>query len=565
MGRKSRENEPAYTNDQLEGSGDDSSSESGHWGYGASHFQATPPSMTSTSHDSEDTRVVGVNLTETILQYKRTPDDFYLNIILAALKSNVEVNDDVFLAASQCPVVIKALMDSVFVSKEDPELQHLVQSEIDRILCGDPYKSEFIAPSEAEYLRSLCSLPSARVNERQRVLLRYSGFSFIQIAADYPHILSDLSSTYSLLFQVGFFIQTVCLRLGWVTTLLLTPAIICSALYWFLNVTQYGYWTVLCYFFSFIACVITTIRAEQNKLSSYPRCADWYYPDNYFIMLPIIPLYKIILSSIAFRCRSGDASFLTLRHDLLNGISVQQITEGFFIAVPQLVLQSFLFTNVSIGSWGTAILVGVCSITIMSALCGMVSFIWYAVFHYSCNSFGFAMLTVDHKESIVIPIPPISIITRLVHFFASCFTTALFVMVLIEEVNIHGCDTDVTIAVSTVLLATVATLIVTITVVTTSLVFSKYSALVAIPAIAAFLALAIFQATERKSENCEVRQGTWLLTWQIPVAVLFVLSVCLLFVWLVIIIIEKVSGKPLTQRVLDNSPLVFGRYFIEEE
>lgn len=510
----------------------------------------------------EETGEMGVDLEETIRQFQRTPDDFYRNIILAALKSGVVVNGRLLAAAMGSAAMIEILMESDHLDEDDDELQVIVQQEIDRLLRGDPYKGEYIPAAYAAYLHTLCKVGSARLNLRQMVLIRYSGFAFIQTIIDYPHLLQDavtLRSCQIRLFRSGYIFNVIILRLCWIPTLLLNPCIFLTCTFWFLNgYLYYGYWTVLCYFVGFMAWVMTTIKAEQRKIKVYPDSGRWAYPDNYYVMFPIIPLYKIILGVQGLRhdLSSNNSRYVVIRHDLSNGFGVQQVAEGTFSALPQMVLQVYFFASTSHRTTlMRACIYSFVSISILSVFFAMCCFARYATYAHSCDLFGFAILTVEEwylKRRIAnIPILPSNVVTRFVQFFCTALTVAVFVTLLTEIGDVHRCPVGAVVVVMSCMGLALLTAIVQIMIISIFH-FSRLNALVALPLLLSFTAYLVYYALETADDgNCSILVKKFLPYSHFPAVAVYGCTTILFFVWLIITFIERVLGRRLIQRSID--------------
>lgn len=538
------------------------------FGYGSSLFRDTPvPEEYGVDAEQNDVEPleVGVDLRETILQYQRTPDDFYLNIILAALKSGVLVDAQLLEGARGSPKMMQILMESDNIDVDDEQLQLIVQAEIDRILSGDSQHGDYVAAEHADYLHALCRMEFARVNVRQMVLIRYSGFSFIRSIVDYPHLLQDAAAPKSCqiyLFRAAYIFHTIILRLGIIPTFLLSPFIISVCSYWFMSSSgEYGYWTILCYFVGFMASIITTIKAEQRRIKVYPESARWGYPDNYYVMFPIIPLYKIMLAiqSLRYDCLAENSRYFIIRHDLSNGFSIQQMTEGTYLALPQLILQLYLSFQQSKTLMMKVVIYGLICVSGLSVFCGLCSYARYATYSHSCDVFGFAILNTEEfirkRLRVIIPILPTNIMTRLVQFFTIALTVSVFVTMLIEVVVIRHCSLLMIALVGSCLVMTLLTAVVQILIVAL-LNFSRLNALVTIPLLLTVVAyvvcysIGVNRATGEDT-NCTLYAQSVVPIWYYPFIIVFFATFLLFLAWLLLIVVEAIMGRRIRQESID--------------
>eukprot|EP00796_Vickermania_ingenoplastis_P001595 gene1595-972_t len=529
------------------------SEEEGSLDYGASQFQEeTDPNAFIENEEPVVDDEVGVDLRETISQYRRTPDSFYLNIILAALRSGVVVDGVLVAEANGCPTLLQVLMESDTILEDDEDLQSIIQEEINRVLSGDPYNGDYVPATEAAYLHTLCRVHFARVNMRQMVLMRYSGFSFIEILVDYPHLLQNATSPKSWqirVFRTGYFFHTIIHLLGWIPTVLLNPAIFVMCVYWFLSdqkTTATGQSSA-------------TSLAEQNKIRVYARSASWGYPDNYYVMFPILPLYKLILAIACLKYDNlpDNKRYIVIRHDLYAGVSIQQMAEGLYAATPQLVLQLFLYATVDDHPRVMKITLHcLVAVAIISAFCGMFSYIRYATYSHSCDTFGFALLTVEdfyiRKRGLTIPILPTNIMTRLVQFFTMAFCVTAFVTLLIDVVNVKGCNKWMVVIVAASLLLTLITSISQILIII-NLPFSRLNALVALPIMVIFAAFMVYHTVLYKDgATCITPPDSFFPTWHLPVVVFFTFTFAVFVVWVVSTLIEVCRHRRILQRSVDS-------------
>lgn len=521
----------------------------------------------------EEESAVDEDLIETILQYQRSPHQFYLDIIQAKLKCDgVDVDGTLLSRAVGYPPIFQALLEYGKVDRMDSSVGELVQDEIDRILSGNPYDGDLIPSSELSYLRALCRIESSKVSKLQMVLLRYSGFSFIELLMDFPHLEENSNEEFKNSRKIrwcryGFFIYRFFNRISCISTLLLNPAILATCIYWIVVGHEYNaYWTILSYFVGFMAGLITTIRSEQQKLQQYDRTANHiYYPDYYYAMFPIINIYKLVLwiRIIRYDRLPDKAHYVIIRHDLFRAHSIQQIAESIYSAVPQLILQTFLFSDLEApyGKAGNACYGILLIIASLSTLFGVGSYTGFAVYSHSCDSFGFAIPLVDdyyskypHKMgSTSFPCFVTDILTRMIHFFMLLFCVSLSVTAIIDLTDSRSCSTNV-IAVRTLVGISFGFAVLTIigcVIIAAHCRFSRFMALLALPILLIYSITLILSSGDVLHEAACTSLEFWSVPWH-PISVAFFGCTVIPFLgWAVLTAVELGRQRRITQRSLD--------------
>ncbi|KAH9579004.1 hypothetical protein LSM04_009582 [Trypanosoma melophagium] len=162
------------------------------WGYSAHRDVARRSVELQDGESFAPSEEIAIDLRETILQYKRTPDDVYMRIILAALNfGEVQVGGDLFRAAYGSRDLMKVLMESGKVNYDDPGVQEIIQKEIDSIIVPDASCGGRISPDKIGYLALLCHAPSATLTKGQARLFRHAGFEFVKMLYENPHLLRN--------------------------------------------------------------------------------------------------------------------------------------------------------------------------------------------------------------------------------------------------------------------------------------------------------------------------------------------------------------------------------------
>lgn len=525
------------------------------------------------SEDEDERSSEEVDLVETIYQYKLSQQQFHLNIIQQTLiHQGVKVDGALLSVAEGCPAVFQALLDHGEVDLTDPSVPESIQHEIDLILSGNPFEGDLIHSSDLGYLRTLCSIPSSRISVQQMVLLRYSGFSFIEILMDFPHLehVEDIKFKHNCRMQwcrMGLSCFRLYNSLALIPTLLLNPSIFFTCIYWIVIRKELnGYWSFLCYFVGFVAGVIATIRSERHKQEKYSRMSTrMYFPDHNYVMFPLINLYKLNLwfRIVHYEHLSDRAHYIIIRHDLLRAHSIQQTSEALYSALPQLILQLFLFStyNAPLGPAGKACKILLLTIASFSALCGVGCYTVFTVYSQSCDSFGFAVPLVDdfyreneHKVGATsIPSLITDVLTRTINFFSISFCVTLFVTALVELTLTDTCESEEA-AYKVVMALSFATAVLTLFsfyLVLSVCRFSRFHALIGVPILVLFIVVLVLSETVfRGTVQCGLNRF-WSVSWHIPCMVLFALVVFLMLFWTALVSVELCQKKRITQRSVD--------------
>lgn len=545
----------------------------GRWGYGVlgsstssgTTTTTTASSMTHVSNVLEGPESYEIDLYETVLQYRRTPADLYINIILASLKSgSLTVNAEVFHAASGSPVLIKTFLESGCAEVDDPEVQAVVQLEINKVLNGDATAYGIVGDAQADYLRCLCNVSSARLSLPQMVMLRYSGFEFIKILYDCPYLLNDInyeSRCIYCFFKASAFVSLVTNWLSIINTIIFTGAVIWVTIVWFnLSGQSNGYWTILCYVGSYVLAIVATMRAEQDCIREYDT-QRWTYPNNNLKIIPILPIFEFLLTYAVFRYEliPDKRQYFVIRRDLKNGIATQQLIHTVIHTIPQVIVQVFLFVDYRqiSGEHAVASNVSFRLITASGAVSFVMStfiYIKMTLFSHSCDPFGFAVMCIDQRKrdlQYCQRITTTSIITHILLFFTSCLLISGAVTYMIFLLNLHDCDGP---AIS-FLAVSCGVAVVSLLLLVIIFLYLKFNRAFGFVCVAPMIMQVCYfpYVAARKDSNVECVLFRYAnATWLIPHFIMFG-AVCVLFlVWAGCVSYELITGRQLLQDEVDR-------------
>ncbi|KEG12962.1 hypothetical protein DQ04_01301060 [Trypanosoma grayi] len=432
------------------------SSGSGHWGYGGG--RDTPQRMEVESVDpSED---IAVDLREVILQYRRTPDEVYLRIILAALYfGEVQINGDVLRAAAGSRELIMMLLKSDKVNVDDLDVQQIIQAEIDAVMVPALACGSNIAQDTVSYLALLCRVPSATLTKEQVRLCHNAGFDFIKVLHENPHVLRNISPPRWIVarfLDICYILDMVMTWFGLIATLLGLMCVAWLIYFWISNdYPRCGYWTILCYVIGYVVSIVVVMVSEQGRIRDYEDRL-WDYPDNTLKVVPCIPVFEIALMYVTLRYEllRENGRYFVIRYDLYNGLSNVLIIHTFFFATPQLLVQYYisrLYEPSSLDFIGYKLLVGV-----NYALYGMSMYIFLrkVLFNYSCNSYGFAVVALKQA-----PVMSVDITTRILIVMTVFYLECNVVAVILSISFIKSCEVLEIILISVAAVVTVLNIV----------------------------------------------------------------------------------------------------------
>ncbi|KAG5496273.1 hypothetical protein JKF63_02574 [Porcisia hertigi] len=558
-----------------------SSSSDGGWEYDGSRSRSITESVPSTDsatpwEDRGDLEggseydQVNLDLKDTVLLFMETGSDVFLNIILATLKASTELVDgEIFQIVSRSPALLKVFLDSGRVDIDDARVQSVVQAKLDEVLDGDPYNGDVVPGDLLSYVRYLCSIRTSRITFQQMVLLRYSGFDYVELLIDYPYLLENLQKPSLCLFVVLDLLHYINIAfscLSVLVTLLFVALVTWTVVFWFRQPDNRnnGYWTIITYIGGYVVSIVATMRAEEGKIKRYDN-QIWRYPDNTFRIVPIIPVYEMMLSYVSLRYEllADSRRFFIIRYDLRNGTFVQQIINGLFYALPQLIVQTFFF----FGDYDTSqfkegvvfywVILGSSSTLILMSILALYRI---ALFTHSCSERGFALLssqnntTEGHIRMLARRVRPSDIATKLLIFFSMLFFIADAVTLIIFLLELRSGSRGV-IVFTAIDVAIVGISIILVAAVYVNLPLSRGMGAICVPALLleiAFIALLRANTNYPDLKLFDDHPRVWV----IPSLVAFG-ALCVSFVtWIVMLLLEFFRGARITQQALDHYLLV---------
>lgn len=360
-----------------------------------------------------------VSLSASMTAYQRFPNMFYGSLVEAALATrgpDFPVTGEELRCAVGNEFLVTAILASGSIDTQDPEVTRFVQREIDTVICpmhhdGNAQNEEEagkacsrVNPKFAGYLRALLQLPTSRISAAQLKLLERSGFEFLQIIHDHPHILSDLPrsswwkpsaynshGTFDLVAAVVAMLL-ICMDLGCIAAL---------AINWldYPSRSKFGYWTLLMALGGYVFTFIVVVVFESSKVnSSMYQEQLWEYPSSNVRVVPMVPILEgMILVNIIryyFAARRGNKqSYFVVTHDLYASFSQLFVLHSQCHSFPQILLQSYLmwWGNFDTGQEGFPAFRLLLVTASMSVILAALMFLRRISFYRSVNALGFAV------------------------------------------------------------------------------------------------------------------------------------------------------------------------------
>ncbi|EPY27709.1 hypothetical protein STCU_05615 [Strigomonas culicis] len=323
------------------------------------------------------------------------------------------------------------------------------------VLQGHPSDGSFVWGDQCDYLRCLCQFKSARVSRDQMMLMIYSGFDFIKIARDYPHIAAEhppVPRLFVFAMKVFVWISIVCGWLSIFVNLLFMSSLIWITVYWFSYPSKVnnGWWTIICYVVGYVIEIVVTMVAEGLTGRHYEDQL-WHYPSSNLKIIPIFPVFESYLMALALRyaVMKERQRYFIIRRDLWCSVAVQQIFHTLFFAFPQVTLQLYLYTTRK--SKGTAIDDTTVCIWLLLGAGGASCFMSIfansrlVLFPHSCNAFGFAIRNVNpearKRNHFLSDLRPSEVCIRLIYIHLLTYLITLIIVLFIHLLNItRGCE-----------------------------------------------------------------------------------------------------------------------------
>ncbi|KAH9593155.1 hypothetical protein LSM04_005303 [Trypanosoma melophagium] len=352
--------------------------------------------------DPEPLRVE-IDLPSTLRAYRKNPNECFGHLVAAALSSRSPeelVTGAELQEARLNPYLMRMVIDSQLLDLND----ELVRSEVQR--CVDsliPPEVQRVPQGVYEYLPSLFKLPFVRLNSKQYEVLRDSGFEFVTLLCEYPHILPPgrLNSIRSNYVNRMWYIDLFLMLLNIIAEFFFIAAVVLVTVHWMLvgdtvSYQAYGYYTVTIYGIGYAANLIGMIflmrGKERDRVYGEMTCA---FPSPHLHVVPVVPLYNIVsfITYLRYRMTKRVGGNIAVIHDILTAQILSSLCFALCLAMPQFIFQRYvnaagIYVPVEIGhnySY-TFLYVAVISTCFIALLRMLRVFLTYD----SINCFGFA-------------------------------------------------------------------------------------------------------------------------------------------------------------------------------
>jgi hypothetical protein len=429
---------------------------------------------------------IAVELVSALEAYQGAPNEYYGSIVQAALAQRGPedpIGGRELRWASGNPYLMQLVLASGALDVDDPDVQAIVQREVEvtirakerSVLSGRDGRRQPIDekshrlrldPSVAGYLKMLFVLPSSRINADQVALLEDSGFEFVKLLHDHPHIMRDVAKPpwWQLKpYEEHRHVDLMASVLGMALILVDLASIIAIAIHWWQSRTNFGYWTILLALGGWVVTLVVVIVFESTKVDSSfydERLAE--FPSSNVKLVPVLPTLEMILVWNIVRyyiaARRDKRAYFVVTHDLHANFAVLFILHSQCHSFPQLLLQNYLFV------WGSfnepdyiffRILVVTTSISCCTSL---LLFLRRIACFRSVNGAGFSVFGAEGSEA--------NFDSR-GEFFPKVITFILIYMleynvffVIVAVMNVSSCSTTVLVWIGIIGLIIVAVIVI---------------------------------------------------------------------------------------------------------
>jgi hypothetical protein len=308
-----------------------------------------PDAIDYNSADQDDDDLI-IDLTGALHCYRRTPNEYYGNIVAAALANrglDHPVTGAELREAGGVPFLVKAILACGFLDLLDPLTELEVQRNIDACIFPDFERfSGRINPVHYEFLRCLFTVPSAYVNGTQRALLHRSGFEFVKLLHDLPHVERFIPAprvlSWDYCMEKTRLLDLPIMLVSLSVTLLAVASLAYIMYFWWSTKTEnFFVWTVATYIGGIVTDIIATALILNTKSdSSIYEDLTVEFPSVY---TKILPLYDIVLAFNAVKLTLSSADCFILRHDMFSAFDTSRWSHVLCVCLPQLLLQSYFF------------------------------------------------------------------------------------------------------------------------------------------------------------------------------------------------------------------------------
>ncbi|ORC91537.1 uncharacterized protein TM35_000051330 [Trypanosoma theileri] len=294
---------------------------------------------------------VEIDLPSTLRAYRKNPNECFGHLVGAALSSRspedpvtgVELRE-----ARRNPYLVRMVIDSNLLDLND----ELVHSEVQR--CVDsliPPEVQRVPQGVYEYLPSLFKLPFVRLNSKQYEVLKDSGFEFVTLLCEYPHILPPgrFNSIRLNYVNRSWYIDLFLMLVNIFTEIFCITSIVLVTVHYMMvdggEYQSYGYYTVTMYGVGYAANLIGMIflmrGKERDTVYGKMLCG---FPSPHLHVVPVVPLYNIVsfITYLRYRMAKRRGGHIAVIHDILIAQILSSLCFALCLAMPQFIFQRYI-------------------------------------------------------------------------------------------------------------------------------------------------------------------------------------------------------------------------------
>ncbi|RNE97594.1 hypothetical protein TraAM80_09380 [Trypanosoma rangeli] len=299
---------------------------------------------------------IEIDLVSTLRAYRKNPSDCFGHLVLAALSSRSEehpVTCEELKEARLNPYLVCMIIKSGALDVSDECVHAEIQRCVDTVI---PSEADRVSLSVYEYLLSLLKLDFVRLSSEQYALMKDSGFEFLKLLCENPHVLPPgrLNSVRLNYVQSTWCVDVFTMILNMSLELFCVISIVLVIKYRIgtkrgASESTFGYYTALVYGIGYAAHLIGMIFVMRGKVRHvvYGKmlCP---FPSPHLLVVPVIPLYNMVSIFTYVRHRKGqqNRNCVAILHDIVAAQLLSSLCFSLCVAMPQIIYQSFVLADI---------------------------------------------------------------------------------------------------------------------------------------------------------------------------------------------------------------------------
>ncbi|KAF8283554.1 hypothetical protein TcBrA4_0059310 [Trypanosoma cruzi] len=302
-----------------------------------------------------ETPRIEIDLVSTLQAYCKNPSDCFGHLVAAALSSRSKENPvtgDELKKARLNPYLVRMIIDSRCLDLEDKTVHAEIQRCVDTVISSEAGR---VSLSFYEYLPSLLKLNFVRLSPERYAAMKDSGFEFLKLLCEYPHVLPPgrLNSIRLNYVHSTCYFDFFTMILSTVLEIFCITGIILALIEWVtLNDKRFqgvfGYYTALVYGIGYAAHLIGMIFLMRGKARNavYGKmiCA---FPSPHLLVVPVVPLYNLasIFTYVRYRKANRCGKYVVILHDIVAAQVLSSLCFALCVAMPQFIYQSIVVVD----------------------------------------------------------------------------------------------------------------------------------------------------------------------------------------------------------------------------